>query len=235
MAGRGRGQTRLKMLESMGVERSEMSQPLDRPKGEAAAKGDLTPSSVYPPLKFQPLPLPPSTTETDYCLTLLKLDMERMRSSKYAVKKEKQQAELERYSDRYRLTVAEDHPQLVVDWTRFPRELNPSYIRKSKKRKISKPDQKSRQKKVKLAGETDEQMEERLKELEKKEKEGGAEVKEELEDEEDEDKDNKEEEDEIEDEDEELDEGTDYAQQYFDNGEQYDDADDDGNDDGGYY
>lgn len=72
----GRGQSRMRMLESMGMERSEIQQ------SGARSHGQLTPSPIYPPLQFKPLPLPKKTPESEYKLTLFLRDIEKMRSSK---------------------------------------------------------------------------------------------------------------------------------------------------------
>lgn len=222
MAGRGRGgrgRGRGMSLEQLGVQ-----------KGEVLPERVAGPPETYPPLEFRPVqPTQEKNLAESYLLVVKKEYREHMQNSQYYIQPGVKRPDIERYSDRYQL-LASHRGQLTLNWSRFPKELQPtSASTTTKKRKL--PPTKHPVN-VKKARKKDVNVSERLEALEKKEATLGVDENEE----EGEDEDKAEgEELEIEEVDEELDEGTDYVNNYFDNGESYIDEEDDALEEGGVF
>ncbi|KAK8743827.1 hypothetical protein OTU49_001283 [Cherax quadricarinatus] len=211
--GRGRGMT----LEQLGVQ-----------KGEALPERVVGPPETYPPLEFRPVqPTQEKNLAESYLLVVKKEYREHMQNSQYYIQPGVKRPDIERYSDRYQL-LASHRGRLTLNWSRFPKELHPSTLSaSSKKRKACLT--KINVKKLKTK---DVNVSERLEALEKKEATQGVEENEEGEDE---DKAEGETFEELEEADEELDEGTDYVNNYFDNGDNYLDEEDDALEEGGVF
>lgn len=207
MAGRGRGRGRGMSIniEALGLGRGDVLPPV------------LQPPPLYPPLSFKPVPLIQSD-EMDYMLALKQELTGSFKKSPYFIKALNKSRDIERYSDKYQLSISDAQSTLNPDWSRLPGELN--YIPKRKKRSATgagRPNLKAARR-----GKA-EDVTSLLEKLEKKE-EGKFEDADEEEDDDDKEKEKKkDDEDEVEDDveydEEEQEDETDYNMAYFDNGE----------------
>lgn len=220
MAGRGRGRGRGMSIniEALGLGRGDVLPPV------------LQPPPLYPPLSFKPVQLAKSA-EMDYLLALKQELTGAIQKSPFNIKALNKSKDIERYSDKYQISVSDNQSSLNPDWSRLPAELN--YI--PKKKRVSagsiKPNLKAARKRKaedvstlleKLEKDDDEN---KLEEAGDEEEDGDAEKKKKSEEDD-------EVEDDVEYDEEELEDETDYNMAYFDNGEDYGN-DDDGDDDEG--
>jgi len=219
MAGRGRGRGRgLSInIEALGLGRGEILPQIAHPP------------PLFPPLPFNPGPLPQSD-EMDYLVAVKQELLESFRKSPFHIKALNKSTDIARYSDKYGASIETQSP-LNPDWSRLPAELR---IRPPRKRSaaVLKPNLKAARKSKSTDKQADvtsllEKLEEKDKtqdQFEDADSDGDENEKKAKEDGDDED--------EIDEEydEEDLEEQTDYNVAYFDNGENYGD-DDDGDDD----
>jgi len=93
--------------------------------GEALPGPVLQPPPVYPPMENRPIPLQ-TGVEGEYMLALKRDLVEYLRDSPAFITPTVAKADIERYSDRYQVALAnKSHGELKFDWTRFPLELRP--------------------------------------------------------------------------------------------------------------
>jgi len=229
MAGRGRGRGQFSSLntEALGIKPNEFGRQ---------AESSKDPPPIYPPLgqkQLKPLKLP----EHDYMLAVMKDYVNQMRDSQFAISRdEKQSADTNvivgRYSDSIQGKV--QRPLTGIDWKRYPKELAPSKIKKSKRTSTAKVKTDVKRRKLTDTAnildklEKNEENEDKDQDDDETSNPGGS----------DKDEDETSNKDDIEEDevmDEELDEGTDYANNYFDNGENYLDDEDDNLDEGGIF
>jgi DNA-directed RNA polymerase III subunit RPC7 len=106
--------------------------------GEALPGPVLQPPPVYPPMENRPIPLQTSL-EGEYMMALKRDFVEFLRDSPAFVTPVATKADIERYSDRYQVALAnKNHGELKFDWTRFPTELRPQAKLTGKRRKLMK-------------------------------------------------------------------------------------------------
>ena len=120
MAGRGGGRG------GRGRGRAAMSfnvEQLGFNVGEALPGPVLQPPPVYPIMENRPFPLQ-GGVEGEYMMALKRDFVEFLRDSPAFVVPAVAKAEIERYSDRYQVALAnKNHGELKLDWSYFPPEL----------------------------------------------------------------------------------------------------------------
>ncbi|XP_005102306.1 DNA-directed RNA polymerase III subunit RPC7-like [Aplysia californica] len=213
MGGRGRGRGRgLSInIEALGLGRGDVLPPVAHPP------------PLFPPLPFKPVSLPQSE-EVEYMLALKQELTESFRKSPFHIKAQNKSKDIDRYSDKYQVGIADSASALNPDWSRLPAELREKPKRKRTATGI-RPNLKTARR-VK-----DSEVASLLEKLEKNDVPENVEDADADDDEETEKKKKKDEEVEEEDDeeydDEDLEEETDYNLAYFDNGEGYGDDDED--------
>ncbi|XP_073714272.1 RNA polymerase III subunit GL a isoform X2 [Misgurnus anguillicaudatus] len=219
MAGRGRGRNQFTFnVDSLGFGR-----------GESLPTSTHTPSPLFPPMQFRPVPLH-TGEEVEYMLALKQELRASSKNLPFHIRAAKAKKDVARYSDKYQKGEPKNNTiEWNPDWSRMPKEL---CIKVRKPLKTSATPQ-LKQKPKKAVGK--EEVLKKLETLEKKEQEQHSE-----EEEEEEKKKKKEENEEDEpdvDEDyeeEELEDETDYIMSYFDNGEEFGGDSDDNMDEAVY-
>ncbi|XP_038072905.1 DNA-directed RNA polymerase III subunit RPC7-like [Patiria miniata] len=223
MAGRGRGRGR-------GGAMAFTAEVLGLGRGDVLPPTTSQPPPLFPPLEFRPVPLP-TGDEWDYLLLLKQEFRNTMRDSPYYIKPQDKKKDIERYSDKYRMSNNSDNTiGWTPDWNRLPKELKIRVKKQGETAARSAVKAVPNLQAAKQISQKDvEVVTQRLAELEQKETEAASGD----EKQEDEDEEEIDEEEYYDEEDQE--EGTDYIVSYFDNGEDDVNDDDDGLDDGPIY
>uniref|UniRef100_A0A672LER6 DNA-directed RNA polymerase III subunit RPC7-like n=1 Tax=Sinocyclocheilus grahami TaxID=75366 RepID=A0A672LER6_SINGR len=202
------------MAGSRGRGRSQFSFSVDAlgfGRGDSLPSSAHTPSPLYPPMQFRPVPLH-TGEEVDYMLALKQELRASSKNLPFHIQAARTKTDVARYSDKYQNGETKNNCiEWSPDWSRMPKELCIK-VRKPRKTVIGAKPQLTRKPKV-AAG-----KEEALQKLEKREEEQHSEE----EEDEEKKKQNEEEPDADEDYDEEeLEDETDYIMSYFDNGEDF--------------
>uniref|UniRef100_A0A671NTP9 DNA-directed RNA polymerase III subunit RPC7-like n=1 Tax=Sinocyclocheilus anshuiensis TaxID=1608454 RepID=A0A671NTP9_9TELE len=202
------------MAGSRGRGRSQFSFSVDAlgfGRGDCLPSSAHTPSPLYPPMQFRPVPLH-TGEEVDYMLALKQELRASSKNLPFHIKAARTKTDVARYSDKYQNGETKNNCiEWSPDWSRMPKELCIK-VRKPRKTVIGAKPQLTRKPKA-AAG-----KEEVLQKLEKREEEQHSEE----EEDEEKKKQNEEEPDADEDYDEEeLEDETDYIMSYFDNGEDF--------------
>ncbi|KAG1947414.1 RNA polymerase III subunit GL a [Pimephales promelas] len=205
MAGRGRGRGRSQFTFSVDA--------LGFGRGDSLPTSTHTPSPLFPPMQFRPVPLL-TGEEVDYMLALKQELRASSKNLPFHIRAAKTKTDVARYSDKYQNGEPKNNTiEWSPDWSRLPKEL---CIKVRKPRKTCAKPQLQRKPKA-AAGK--EEVLQKLETLEKREQDQHSEEEEE---EEKKKQDNEEEPDEDEDYDEEeIEDETDYIISYFDNGEEF--------------
>lgn len=208
MAGRSRGRGRSQFTFSVDA--------LGFGRGDSLPTSTHTPSPLFPPMQFRPVPLP-TGEEVEYMLALKQELRSSSKSLPFHIREARTKKDVARYSDKYQNGEPKNNTiEWSPDWSRLPKELCIK-VRKPRKKLIGAKPQLQRKPKA-AAGK--EEVLQKLETLEKKEQEQHSEE----EEEEKKKKQNNEEEEPDLDEDydeEELEDETDYIMSYFDNGEDF--------------
>ncbi|XP_056110533.1 RNA polymerase III subunit GL a isoform X2 [Rhinichthys klamathensis goyatoka] len=205
MAGRGRGRGRSQFTFSVDA--------LGFGRGDSLPTSTHTPSPLFPPMQFRPVPLL-TGEEVDYMLALKQELRASSKNLPFHIRAARTKTDVARYSDKYQNGEPKNNTiEWSPDWSRLPKEL---CIKVRKPRKTRAKPQLQRKPKV-AAGK--EEVLQKLETLEKREQEQHSEEEEE---EEKKKQDNEEEPDADEDYvEEEIEDETDYIMSYFDNGEEF--------------
>ncbi|XP_067281579.1 RNA polymerase III subunit GL a [Pseudorasbora parva] len=207
MAGRGRGRGRSQFTFSVDA--------LGFGRGDLLPTSTHTPSPLFPPMQFRPVPLP-TGEEVDYMLALKQELRSSSKNLPFHIREARTKTDVARYSDKYQNGEPKNNTiEWSPDWSRLPKELCIK-VRKPRKTLIA---AKSQRKPKVAAGK--EEVLQKLETLEKKEQEQHSE--EEEEEEKKKKQNNEEEEPDVEEDydEEELEDETDYIMSYFDNGEEF--------------
>ncbi|KAK7124765.1 hypothetical protein R3I94_018974 [Phoxinus phoxinus] len=206
MAGRGRGRGRSQFTFSVDA--------LGFGRGDSLPTSTHTPSAIFPPMQFRPVPLL-TGEEVDYMLALKQELRASSKNLPFHIRAARTKTDVARYSDKYQNGEPKNNTiEWTPDWSRLPKEL---CIKVRKPRKtLTKP---QLQRKPKVAAGKEEVLQ-KLETLEKREQEQHSEEEEE---EEKKKKQNDEEEPDVEEDyvEEEIEDETDYIMSYFDNGEEF--------------
>ncbi|XP_042632637.1 DNA-directed RNA polymerase III subunit RPC7-like isoform X2 [Cyprinus carpio] len=183
-------------------------------RGDSLPTSAQTPSPLFPPMQFRPVPLQ-TGEEVDYMLALKQELRASSKNLPFHIKAARTKTDVARYSDKYQNGELKNNCiEWSPDWSRMPKEL---CIKVRKPRKTgAKPQLKQ---KPKVAAKKEEVLQ-KLETLEKREEEQHSEE----EEDEEKKKQNDEEEGPDADEDydeEEIEDETDYIMSYFDNGEDF--------------
>ncbi|XP_056110532.1 RNA polymerase III subunit GL a isoform X1 [Rhinichthys klamathensis goyatoka] len=207
MAGRGRGRGRSQFTFSVDA--------LGFGRGDSLPTSTHTPSPLFPPMQFRPVPLL-TGEEVDYMLALKQELRASSKNLPFHIRAARTKTDVARYSDKYQNGEPKNNTiEWSPDWSRLPKELCIK-VRKPRKTLIGAKPQLQRKPKV-AAGK--EEVLQKLETLEKREQEQHSEEEEE---EEKKKQDNEEEPDADEDYvEEEIEDETDYIMSYFDNGEEF--------------
>ncbi|XP_073678423.1 RNA polymerase III subunit GL a [Garra rufa] len=185
-------------------------------RGDSLPTSAHTPSPLFPPMQFRPVPLY-AGEEVEYMLALKQELRASSKNLPFHIKAARTKSDVARYSDKYQNGEPKNNCiEWSPDWSRMPKELCIK-VRKPRKTVIGAKPQLTRKPKV-TAGK--EEVLQKLETLEKREQEQHSE--EEGDEEKKKQKDEEEEPDLDEDYDEEeLEDETDYIMSYFDNGEDF--------------
>lgn len=207
MAGRGRGRGRNQFTFSVDA--------LGFGRGDSLPTSTHTPSPLYPPMQFRPVPLL-TGEEVDYMLALKQELRASSKNLPFHIRAARTKTDVARYSDKYQNGEPKNNTiEWSPDWNRLPKELCIK-VRKPRKTLIGATPKLQRKPKV-SAGK--EEVLQKLETLEKREQEQHSED----EEEEEKKKQNNEEEPDADEEyvEEEIEDETDYIMSYFDNGEEF--------------
>ncbi|CAM4634147.1 hypothetical protein PO909_004684 [Leuciscus waleckii] len=207
MAGRGRGRGRSQFTFSVDA--------LGFGRGDSLPTSTHTPSPIFPPMQFRPVPLL-TGEEVDYMLALKQELRASSKNLPFNIRAARTKTDVARYSDKYQNGEPKNNTiEWSPDWSRLPKELCIK-VRKPRKTLIGAKSQLKRKPKV-VAGK--EEVLQKLETLEKREQEQNSEE----EEEEGKKKQNDEEEPDVDEDyvEEEIEDETDYIMSYFDNGEEF--------------
>ncbi|TRY93077.1 hypothetical protein DNTS_023844 [Danionella cerebrum] len=217
--GRGRGRTQFNFnVDALGFGR-----------GDALPTATHTPSPLFPPMQFRPVPLH-TGEEVEYMLALKQELRASSKNLPFHIRAARTKKDVARYSDKYQTKEQKDNTiEWSPDWSRFPKEL---CIKVQKARKSSgkiQPKLKSENNSIQRRGssKTRGTLEKKEEEQHSEEEEDEKKKKNDEQEEEDPDVDQDFEEEELEDE-------TDYIMSYFDNGEDFGGDSDDNMDEAVY-
>ncbi|XP_048057066.1 RNA polymerase III subunit GL a [Megalobrama amblycephala] len=208
MAGRSKGRGRSQFTFSVDA--------LGFGRGDSLPQSTHTPSPLFPPMQFRPVPLT-TGEEVDYMLALKQELRASSKNLPFHIREARTKTDVARYSDKYQNGEPKNNTiEWSPDWSRLPKEL---CIKVRKPRKTLTGAKPLLQRKPKVAAGKEEVLQ-KLETLEKREQEHHSEE----EEEEEKKKQNQEEEEPDVDEDydeEEVEDETDYIMSYFDNGEDF--------------
>ncbi|XP_077052611.1 RNA polymerase III subunit GL a [Siphateles boraxobius] len=207
MAGRGRGRGRNQFTFSVDA--------LGFGRGDSLPTSTHTPSPLFPPMQFRPVPLL-TGEEVDYMLALKQELRASSKNLPFHIRAARTKTDVARYSDKYQTGEPKNNTiEWSPDWSQLPKEL---CIKVQKPRKTLIGAKPQLQRKPKVAAGKEEVLQ-KLETLEKREQEQHSEE----EEEEEKKKQNNEEEPDADEDyvEEEIEDETDYIMSYFDNGEEF--------------